>query len=82
MRQITIRNVPDELAVALQKEKKRRGRSLNQIAIDLLRQALGVGTGTYSNGLDKLAGTWTPKDLARFEKDTAMFERIDAELWK
>jgi plasmid stability protein len=82
MKQITIRNVPDELANALEKEKKRQGKSLNQTAINLLRQSLGVGAGRYNNGLAKLAGTWTRKDLTTFEKDTEIFEHIDDELWK
>lgn len=82
MKQITIRNVPDELASALQKEKARRGRSLNQTTVDLLKQALGVGSRRYNNELGRLAGTWTIKDLEKFEKDTEIFERVDTELWK
>lgn len=82
MKQITIRNVPQELAAALKKETGRRGKSLNQTAIDLLRQALGVGSTRYTNDLEKLAGTWSTKDLEKFQQDTSIFERIDPELWQ
>jgi plasmid stability protein len=38
---LTVRNLPDELAAALESEKRRRGTSLNQTVVDLLRQSLG-----------------------------------------
>jgi predicted nucleic acid-binding protein len=38
-----------------------------------LSQALGVAPGAVrSNGLKKLAGTWTEAELAKFESDTAL----------
>jgi hypothetical protein len=81
MRQITIRGVPDELARALEEEKQRRGTSLNQAVLDLLRQGLGL-TGQYDNGLSKFAGTWTKQEFADFEKQMDLFEQVDAELWQ
>lgn len=83
MRHLTIREVPEELARALQKEKRRRGKSMNQTVKDLLRQSLDLDTDRgYSNGLGRLAGGWTQQDLESFEKATAVFERIDEDLWK
>ncbi len=82
MKQITIRKVPEELASALKKETKVRGKSLNQTAIDLLRQALGIGATSYNNNLGKLAGTWTARDLEKFEQNTSIFEQVDPELWQ
>lgn len=81
MKTLTIRNLPGEVAEALEREKHRRGESLNQTVIDLLSQGLGVG-GPRSNGLAALAGTWSAKDLQRFEKAIAPFEEVDAELWE
>lgn len=43
---LTVRNLPGELAAALEKEKRRRRTSLNQTVIDLLRQSLGVSPST------------------------------------
>ena len=49
MKTITIRNVPPEVARALEREKQRRGASLNRTVIELLSQGLGVGV-IRSNG--------------------------------
>lgn len=82
MKQITIRGVPENLSRALQKERKRRGTSLNQTTLDLLVQALGIGSSRYDNGLSKFSGTWSQEELAAFEKQIEVFEQIDSELWK
>jgi hypothetical protein len=78
---LTVRNVPPGLSAALEREKKRRGTSLNQTVIDLLQTSLGVGN-VRSNGLAKLAGTWSEKDHRDFLKGVAQFEQIDPEMWK
>jgi plasmid stability protein len=78
---LTVRNLPDELTAALQREKRRRGTSLNQTVIDLLRQSLGV-KGTRSNGVGKLAGTWTAAEHREFLSAIPMFEEVDPEPWK
>jgi len=83
MKAMTIRDVDASLAKALEREKKRRGGSLNQTVLQLLRQALGLERNVpRSNALRKLAGTWSKQDLARFERDTAVFEQVDEELWR
>jgi hypothetical protein len=83
MRNLTIRNVPSELAEALEKEKKRRGKSLNQIVLQLLRQCLGVRSASpRRNGLARLAGTWTEEEHSQFEQVIASTEQIDEELWR
>ena len=81
MKQLTVRGVPDELARALEREKKRRGQSLNQTILELLSQALGVGN-KHDNGLSELAGSWTAEELHEFDKNTTVFEQIDPELWQ
>lgn len=69
------------MADALEREKRRRGRSLNQTVIDLLSQSLGVQVGR-SNGLGRLAGGWDEEDVRDFERAVAPFEQIDEDLWK
>ncbi len=82
MKTMTLRNIPEELARELTREKARRGESLNQLAIDLLKQALGIGDERRrSNGLAELAGSWTAEDLDEFEQAIAPFEQVDEELW-
>jgi plasmid stability protein len=83
MAYLTVRNLPADVARALRNEKRRSGKSLNQTVIDLLRQALGIGWGgPESNGLEKLAGTWSQQEFDRFECATAVFEQIDEEQWR
>lgn len=83
VKQLTVRNVGDDLERALRKEQRARGNSLNQTVLDLLRRVLGLSPGAvYDNGLGKLAGTWSEKDAKRFKADTAVFEQIDKELWR
>jgi hypothetical protein len=82
-RHLTVRDLPPEVAEALEDEKRRRGTSLNRTVIDLLAQGLGVtSAGRRSNGLARLAGTWTAAELARFEEAVAPAEGIDEELWR
>lgn len=82
MRHLTIRNLPLSVAEALEKEKRRRGQSLNQTVIDLLRQVLGLGPGPVrSNGLGRLAGGWSADELDEFEAATAVTRQVDEELW-
>jgi kynureninase len=78
---LTIRNLPADLADALDREKRRRGKSLNQTVIDLLGQSLGAH-GVRSNGLGRLAGGWSEDEFRDFEQATAQFEAVDEELWR
>lgn len=71
-------SAPLELAEALEAEKRRRGGSLNQMVLDLLASGLGVALPAHrSNGLGRLAGTWTAQDLAGFEAAVATTKEID-----
>ncbi|MBN1566220.1 MAG: hypothetical protein JXA73_00110 [Acidobacteria bacterium] len=80
---LTVRDIPGDVDKALRSETRRRGKSLNQTVIDLLRQALGLSWNSpQANGLEKLAGTWSQEELDQFESATAVFERIDEEEWR
>lgn len=82
MKALTVRNVNPSLARALERETARRGTSLNQTVLDLLQHALGTNPGVLrSNGLRRLAGTWSDEERVEFEAATASFEQIDEELW-
>lgn len=83
MRHLTIRNVPPEVAEALERKRQRSRVSLNQTVIDLLRRALGVRPqGVEGNGLASLAGTWTKEEHEQFEAAVAVTEQIDEDLWR
>jgi hypothetical protein len=77
---LTLRNIPSEVAEALEHESERSHTALDETVIALLRQALGVQT--KRNGLARLAGTWTDEEHERFERAIAVNEQVDEELWR
>lgn len=82
MKTITIRNVPTELAQALDQERRRRGLSLNGTVLALLCNALGVpSVVARSNGLRHLAGAWSDEEYHAFEQAVAPFGEVDEALW-
>ena len=81
MKAITVRDVDGQLARALEQAKRKRGTSLNQTVLDLLRHALGLNAPTSGNGLRSMAGAWSEEDLEEFEQATAPFAQVDEELW-
>ena len=84
MRHLTIRNVSSPLAKALEKEKMRSGKSLNQTVLEILQRALGVNRseGRRGNGLRELAGAWTREQADEFDHSTTAFEVVDEDLWR
>ena len=83
MAYLTIRGLPDDVAKVLREEKRRRGKSMNQTVIELLRQALNLGwTSKSGNGLEKLAGTWNEVEFEVFERAMTAFEVPDEEHWR
>ena len=83
MKTMTIRNIPAELAQALDKERQRRGLSLNRTVLALLRNALGMpNAAARSNGLRQLAGAWSEAEYQQFEQAVAPFGEIDEAMWR
>lgn len=83
MKTMTIRNVPAELASALDAERRRRGLSLNRTVLSLMQEALGLSpSGSRSNGLRHLAGAWNADEFRQFEEAVAPFGEIDKDLWQ
>lgn len=80
---LTVRNVRSDVAKALEAERRRRGASLNQTVLDLLRRSLGLQPGQQAtNGLERFAGRWSDADLREFERATEHFEQVDDEVWR
>ena len=83
MKTITVRNVPPDMAAALERERRLRGLSLNRTVLSLMREALELSNPRRrSNGLRRFAGTWTADDSRQFEENVASFRAIDEEMWK
>ena len=81
MKTMTIRNVSTELSAALEAERRRRGLSLNRTVLMLMQEALGVSAGgSRSNGLRRLAGSWSDDDFREFEQAIAPLSEVDEDL--
>jgi hypothetical protein len=87
MKAITLRNLPPEIEKVVRKEADRQRTSINKAVISLLeRKAEGhkkkkVKAKVYDD-LDSLAGSWTKKEAAEFNKALAAQRIVDPELWK
>lgn len=87
MKAITLRNLPADLIEAVRKEAERKRTSVNKAVISLLeRKAEGhkkkpAQTREYDD-LDALAGSWTKKEAAEFDKALAAQRTVDPALWK
>lgn len=83
MKHLTVRNLPQPLAKALEKERRAGGASLNETVIRLLGRALGLKPETKrSNGLGRFAGRWSARDKKEFDDAVSITEQIDEELWR
>jgi hypothetical protein len=79
--QYTLRDVPPRLDVELRERARREGKSLNQVAIEAMAQALGIaGTKSPRRSLDDVAGTW--KKDAVVERALDDQDRVDPKMWK
>ncbi|NLD91312.1 MAG: hypothetical protein GX639_01455 [Fibrobacter sp.] len=83
MSQITLRDIPDELETYIRTLSQQKGLSLNKTVLDLLKKSTGMLQEKKKlRDLSSLAGTWNDTDVKEFEKNTAIFDTIDSEIWK
>jgi plasmid stability protein len=85
MTTMTLRGIDEKTADALKERARKEGTSVNAVTLRLLRESLGIEKRkrqrTY-NDLDHLAGTWSQKEADEFERNTAVFEKVDEEIWR
>jgi len=82
---MTLRGMDEQCAVALKERARQEGTSLNALMLKLLKESLGINKKkrtTEYHDLDSLAGTWSTSDAAEFAQATAVFEKIDEDMWK
>ena len=82
MKYLTVRNLPPDVAEALEREKRARGRSLNQVVVELLQQTLGLSPAAPRNGLRRYAGTWSDEEHRQLEAAVATLQHVDEEIWR
>ena len=79
--QYTIRNIPDSVDAALRERAKREEKSLNEIVVETLAQALGFSNEeTRYRDLGDLAGTW--REDPAFDEAIADQQAVDEDLWR
>lgn len=80
--QYTIRRISKEIDRALRERALRRNQSINEVALEVMAEGLGIGTETpiKRRDLSDLAGAWV-KDKA---VDAALSDQrqIDPALWR
>lgn len=77
--QLTIRKVPKELARRLKELAERRGQSVNETVLTLLRDSVGLDERVER--LKKYA-TWTREEVAEMDGFIREQRAIDDDLWK
>lgn len=87
MKAITIRNLPPRVVRAIRQKAQAERTSINKTVIRLLeeREAAPKSPGakrTLHHDLDALAGSWSKKDAATFDRHLRSQRTIDPELWK
>lgn len=82
MNQMTLRQIPEAVGKRLRDRSRRSGRSMNQTAIALLEEALGVKASEgRKRDLSSFAGAWNEEEFREFERHASQFETLDAEVW-
>ncbi len=87
MKAVTLRSLPPEVSKMIRQEAKRKGTSINKAVISLLqRKAAAEEKAKHRRAvyhdLDALAGSWSKKEGASFDKALAAQRRIDLDLWE
>lgn len=87
LKQITVRDIGNELHKAIKREASLRGISMNRYVLSILREAVGLDDGLRKppeehRDLDHLAGTWTDKEYADFVGQLEVQRGIDEDLWR
>lgn len=85
MTTMTLRGIDDTVAAALKDKARQDETSVNAVMIRILKESLGIDkkkrTAVY-NDLDHLAGTWSARESDDFLRATAVFEKVDEDMWK
>ncbi|MFN8628601.1 MAG: hypothetical protein U0587_21860 [Candidatus Binatia bacterium] len=79
--QYTVRGIPPALDKALRQRARASGKSLNEVALETLAEAIGcAGARRERRDLSDIVGTW--KKDAAVEAALAAQDEVDEHLWK
>ncbi len=85
MTTMTLRGVDDTIAALLKERARQEDTSVNTLMLRILRESLGIDKKKRSavyHDLDSLVGTWSSQESDDFLRATAVFEKVDEDMWK
>ncbi|MBW2205471.1 MAG: hypothetical protein JRG79_01060 [Deltaproteobacteria bacterium] len=85
MTQITLRGIDPKIDEKIRKKKKKSGKSLNRVVLDIIYKHSGLNKKDKrppADSLRKLAGGWKEKDASVFLDSIKSCEQIDEDRWK
>ena len=86
MTNLSIRGLDDKALAALERRAAKEDASVNTLVLRLIEQGLGLRRSkpalTRHDDLDALAGSWRKQEARDFERATAPFVKVDAQLWE
>jgi len=83
MATLTIRGFDETLAKTLRGESHKRNISMNRLVLDILGEALKVGSSKrHFDDLDHLAGTWSEVQSQEFNDKVLDLGKVDPADWK
>ncbi len=85
MKAITIRGVDPSVSAKLKQVAKKKGKSVNQLVLDMIKQDIGMQkkkkyTKKHKD-LDHLFGKWTSAEFDKIQGIINNQRKIDLELW-
>ena len=83
MKTMTVRNIPDEVAVLLKGMAETSETSINTMVVRVLAEGvLPHGKKRIKSDFSKYCGGWSQKEFDKFEAAIEDCERVDPEDWK
>ena len=85
MKAITLRNIPAEVARAIERRATEQRTSLNRVVIRLLEESLGIAKQKPKkryHDLDWFFGSMTEEQAREMEESLRDQRKIDPEMWK
>ena len=85
MKAITLRNIPADVARAVERRASREGQSLNKAVLELVAEGAGLKNRARKvrhTDLDSLFGTWSKKQADGFDRHLRELRTVDPEVWK
>jgi hypothetical protein len=82
---ITLRNIPPDVARAVERRASREGQSLNKAVLELVAEGAGLKNRTRRvkhTDLDSLFGAWSKKQADAFDRHLRELRAVDPEVWE